>query len=328
MIGLQKMSSTLHRRDVLCLATATAAGMVGGRLVRAETAEPGRSIETAGSARVALALGGGAARGMAHIPVLEAFDELGVQPAVIAGTSIGSIMGACYASGMSGKELRQFALELFEKRSELLRRMFAAPSGSWSSVFQFSTSALIKPDQLFKLILPANLPGSFGELKIPLKVVATDFFEQSQIVFEGGPLLPAIGASCALPGLLSPVRHAGRLLIDGGFVNPTPSDIIEDAAQYIVAVDLTGHQVRPSSSLPNALEMLTGATQIALHTIARNKLAHRPPNLLVTPDVQMFDSMDFYKTKEILAAAGPTKDEVKRGLDRILNVKDEPVVPK
>ena len=81
-------------------------------------------------------------------------------------------------------------------------------------------------------------------------------------------------------------------------------------------------------SLPNAIEMLTGATQIALHTIAQNKLVHMRPDLLITPDVQDFDSMDFYKTKEILAAAEPAKEVVKRGLDQLLNAKAGPTRPK
>lgn len=309
----------VRRRDFLCFATASAASIAGTRIAQAEDAKARTGRPEGGRASVALALGGGAARGIAHIPVLEAFDDLGIKPSVIAGTSIGSIMGACYASGMSGKELRQFALELFEKRSELLRRLFAAPSGSWASIFQLSTSALIKPESLFKLILPANVPDNFEDLKLPLKVVATDFFDQSQTIFESGALLPAIGASSALPGLLSPVELSGRLLIDGGFVNPTPSDVVQDAANITVAVDLTGHQVRPGPSLPNAIEMLTGATQIALHTIARSKLVHVRPDLLITPNVQDFDSMDFYKTKEILAAAEPAKETVKHGLEQLLN---------
>ena len=193
----------VRRRDLLCFATASAASIAGTQMAGAQAAKPSKRGGEAGGVSVALALGGGAARGIAHIPILEAFDELGIEPSVIAGTSIGSIMVACYASGLSGRELRQFAVELFEKRSELLRRLFAAPSGSWASIFQFSTSALIKPDHLFKLILPAQVPDRFEDLKLPLKVVATDFFDQSQIIFESGHLLPAIGASSALPGPVS-----------------------------------------------------------------------------------------------------------------------------
>ena len=318
----------MHRRNFLSIATASVASVAVSRVSRAGNAKSAKLKREAGSTSLALALGGGAARGIAHVPVLEAFDELGIKPSVIAGTSIGSIMGASYASGMSGRELRQFVVELFENRSELLRRLFSGRRGSWSSFFQLSTSALVEPAALFKLILPAAVPNRFEDLKIPLKVVTTDFFKQSQIIFENGPLLTAIGASSALPGLLSPVKHEGRLLIDGGFVNPTPSDVIKDAADYTVAIDLTGHQIRPSQSLPNAIEMLTGATQIALRSIARNKLAQSRPDLLITPEVQNFESMDFYKAKEILAAADPVKEDIKRGIDQLLNKKAIPAAPK
>ena len=165
----------VRRRDLLCFGMASAASIAGAQMARAQAAKPSKRGGEAGSVSIALALGGGAARGIAHIPILEAFDELGIKPSVIAGTSIGSIMGACYASGLSGRELRQFVVELFEKRSELLRRLFAAPSGSWASIFQVSTSALIKADHLFKLILPAQVPDRFEDLELPLKVVATDF---------------------------------------------------------------------------------------------------------------------------------------------------------
>ncbi len=318
----------MRRRDTLSLQTARAAATMVNQMAHATDAGSSEQRQEAGSATVALALGGGAARGIAHIPILEAFDELGIKPSVIAGTSIGSIVGACYASGLSGKELREFAIELFEKRIELLRRLFAAPFGSWASIFQLSTSALIKPDRLLEIILPPDVPENFEDLKLPLKVVATDFFDKSAVVFESGRIWPAIGASSALPGLLSPVKHADKLLIDGGFVNPTPSDIIKDQACYTVAIDLTGHQVRPGPTLPNAIEMLTGATQIALYTIAQSKLENVRPDLLIKPNVQDFESMDFYKTKEILAAAEPAKEIVKRGIERLFTSGSAPAEPK
>jgi NTE family protein len=122
------MNRMLRRRDLLRFGIAGAASIAGTQMAQAQGAKPSKRGREANSVSVALALGGGAARGIAHIPILEAFDELGIKPSIIAGTSIGSIMGACYASGMAASELRQFVIELFEKRSELLRRLFAAPS--------------------------------------------------------------------------------------------------------------------------------------------------------------------------------------------------------
>ena len=320
----QKMQSIVDRRNLLLSAGLGASGMLATRSASGEgKVGTDRAVVQSRGGEFALALGGGGARGIGHIPVLEALDELGLKPKVIAGTSIGSIMGACYANGMSGGDLRKFVAELFDKRTELVRRVFSSPSLSWTSMFQFSSSAIIKSDELFKLVLPPGLPDNIETLPVPLKVVATDFFDQSEVILDKGPLLTAIGASSALPALLSPVEHAGRVLIDGGFVNPTPFDVVANLAQHTIAVDLTGHQAQSRSSLPTAVETLIGATQIAMRTVVREKLARQQPDLLITPKVKAFDSMDFYKTKDILAAAESAKEEVKRGVHRLLEPGNE-----
>ena len=264
-----------------------------------------------------LALGGGAAKGLAHIPVLEALDDLGIKPLKIAGTSMGAIMGACYASGMSGRELRAFAIELFEERLELIRRVFTETE-TWSSIFSLSSPAIIAPETVFNAVLPNTLPEMFEELTIPLCVVATDFHAQSQVVIDSGPLLPAVSASSALPVLLTPVQIEGRVLIDGGFVNPTAFDVIRGAAQFTIAVDVTGKQMQADTSVPGSLNTWIGASQIVLHSLVAEKLKHEVPDLLLRPEISAFHSFDFYKIEEILAASEPIKDEVKRGVERLL----------
>ncbi len=265
---------------------------------------------------IALALGGGAAKGLAHIPVIEALDELGVKPRKIAGTSMGAIIGACYAGGMSGRELRAFAFELFEERLEFIRRVLTEAE-SWASIFSISSPAIISPETLFSAVLPDTLPETFEDLDTALCVVATDFHAQSQVVIEKGLLMPAVAASSALPVLLTPVEINGRILIDGGFVNPTAFDIIRGAAQFTVAVDVTGKQMQPDTSVPGSLDTWIGASQIVLHSLVEEKLKHETPDLLLRPDVSAFHSFDFYKIEEILAASEPIKDEVKRGVERL-----------
>lgn len=267
---------------------------------------------------IALILGGGAAKGLAHIPVLEAFDELGVRPRIIAGTSIGSIMGACYASGMSGSELRAYALELFETRRELVRRLFANTRVSLSSLFSLSSSALIRPEALLDIVLPDRLPEKFSELSIPLVVIATDFHSQSEVVIKDGPLLPAIAASSALPGLLAPVRLGEQLLIDGGFTNPTPFDVVRRMVQFTVAVDVTGKQTQDGTGVPNAFELIVGASQIAIRSVVMSKLTCSQPDVLIRPEIQAFNSLDFYQVVRILEAVAPVKEDTKRQLDRLL----------
>ena len=267
---------------------------------------------------IALVLGGGAAKGLAHIPVLEAFDELGLRPHVMAGTSIGAMIGACYASGMTGGEIRDYSQKLFETRRELVLRLFKSRDISWPSIFALSNSAIAAPEVLLKLVLPSHLPETFSGLTIPLNIVATDFDSQSEVVLDEGPLITAIAASSALPALLRPVKRDQRLLIDGGFSNPTPFDIVKDKAQFTVAVDVTGKQDRPQTKAPSVMHVVIGASQIAIRSVMLAKLKCSRPDVLLRPDIGQFHSLDFYKLNEILDAAAPIKETAKRELERIL----------
>ncbi len=267
---------------------------------------------------VGLALGGGAARGLAHIPLLEALDEMGVRPNVVAGTSIGSLIGAVYASGMRGQDIRAYALELFEARSELVRRFMSRSTRSLTDLFSFTSPALAGAEALFSFVLPEDLPERFEDLKIPLRVVATDFHAQDEVILETGPLMPAISASSALPGLLTPVRHLDRILIDGGFVNPTPFDIIRETSAITIAADVTGKAERTSDRLPRTTETWIGAAQIMLHSLVTEKLKHQAPDIFIRPPIAEFGVLDFYKIEAILKAAEPAKDVLKRRLDEKL----------
>lgn len=270
------------------------------------------------SSFIGLALGGGAAKGLAHIPVLEAFDEIGVRPSVIAGTSIGAIIGACYASGMTGSEIRNHALELFTTRRELLRRIFLGESQRWSSIFSLIRPGIVAPEVLLQAVLPRSIPQTVEELSIPLLIVATDYYAQEEVVLDHGPLVPAIGASSSLPGLLSPISLKERTLIDGGFVNPTPFDIIKSRVQFTIAVDVTGRQDTENHEFPGPLRATISAFQIALHSLVQAKLACVQPDLLLRPNVGAFDGLEFYKVREILDASQPVKDQLKRGIEALL----------
>ena len=153
---------------------------------------------------------------------IEAFDELGIRPQFVAGTSMGSIVGACYTGGMSGKDLRAFATDLFDRRTQVLKRLVGNWSGKISDLLNPMTPALLNCEQLLEILLPDEVPRDFAELEIPFAVVTTDFYTQMPYVIEDGGIVSAIAASSALPALLKPVERDGRILIDGGFVNPTP----------------------------------------------------------------------------------------------------------
>jgi NTE family protein len=287
---------------------------------RTEARLPRPIVRTAeGGPRIGLALGGGAAKGIAHIAMLEVFDDLGLKPSIIAGTSIGAIVGANYASGMSGRDMRAFALKLFTNRTELLRRVATRWPGSLTTLWNPFTPAIFSAEALVEILMPETLPLTFEKLGIPFITVATDFYAQEQVLFEHGALIPAIAASSALPALMTPVEHEDRVLIDGGFVNPTPFDILRDRADLTVAIDVTGtDRKRTPGKLPSSFEVTIGGAQITLASIVKEKLKQGGPDVLIRPAVNQFAAMDFMRAQEILEASEPAKEELKRKLSEAL----------
>ena len=276
-----------------------------------------------GTPRLGLALGGGAARGYAHIPVLDALDELGIRPAIVAGTSIGAIFGAAYAAGMTGAEIRVFATELFAKRTEVMRRLAANWPGNLMALWNPFTPAMLNGETLLDILMPEILPRKIEDLKLPFVAVATDFYAQEQVLYDRGPLIPAVAASASLPALLKPVAIDGRVLIDGGFINPTPFDIVAPKVDVTLAVDLTGGKGRrPTGKVPASVEAWVGAAQITLHSIVEEKLKHAGPDILIRPDVARFAVLDFFKIKDILEAAEPMREVTKRKLAHYFETAD------
>jgi len=309
----------IQRRDLMLAAAAASGTLPVFNTAMAEPTtiqEPELISKT--SDTFALALGGGAAKGFAHIPVLEAMDDLGVRPAEIVGTSMGAILGGFYASGMSGRDIREFTVELFTRKTQLFQKLFLKDGRTWSSLFNVVRPAIIDPVVLFETVFPPGLASSFSELQMPVKIIATDFYTQSQVVLDQGPLLPAIAASSALPLLLTPVEIDGRILIDGGFVNPTPFDVLQQDGYLSVAVDVTGAEFAERKGLPGSMETWIGSFSITLHSLVAAKLACTRPHLLIEPPVGRFKPMDFFKIEDILTAAEPAKDAFKRGLEALL----------
>ncbi len=268
--------------------------------------------------RIGLALGGGGARGLAHIAVLEAFDELGVKPAMIAGTSIGALIGAAYASGMHARDIRDYCKAAFARRSALLRHLYFRWRGRVWDYWRPGSPALFKSERIFELILPADLPKTFESLEIPFRTVAADFFTQSEYVSASGPLLPALAASSALPALLTPVKLDGRILIDGGFVNPLPFDLLAPHTDFAIAVDVSGGASEFKDSFPRPIETLLGAQQVALRSIINAKLRSAAPDLLIRPAVGQFRVLDFRRMDEILAASAEAKGQALTALTTLL----------
>jgi NTE family protein len=271
---------------------------------------------------IALALGGGGARGLAHILMLEVFEELGVRPVVIAGTSIGAIFGAAYAAGLSAAQIRAHTEETLGQRFDFVRQLLNARADPIQRLFSFVPlrSALLNPDALLELLLPSRIPRDFAALGTPLEVVATDFYSQSQVVLNQGSLRRAIAASMALPAIFQPVTIDGRHLVDGGLVNPLPFDVIAGRADITVAIDVSGAAPEPDAGNgPRALETLFAATQILQRSIVREKLKSLTPDVYIDVDVYAFHALQFHRFRDVLAAAAPAKLALKRQLARLLN---------
>ena len=193
--------------------------------------------------KVGIALGGGGVRGLAHVPILQVLDDLQIRPAVISGASMGGVIGALYASGMSAREIREVVerrlilkndtwRDVIEKSDELLK---------WVHAFKpdFSGSGLINAEGILNSLLNEIKAESFEELEIPFLVVATDYWSAEEVVFETGELFPAIRASMAVPGVFSPVSVENRILVDGGVVNMVPYDLLMSCADFIIAVNVS-----------------------------------------------------------------------------------------
>jgi NTE family protein len=289
------------------------------------------ALPTTGSSgpSIALALGGGGARGLAHIPILEAFDELGIRPKVIAGTSIGAIFAAAYASGLSGKQIRAHTFEVLRKRLDLVRDLYSARvrnKGGLLNAFA-PRPAFLSAEKLLDIVFPARIARDFAHLTIPLKIVASDFYEQESVVFSSGALRPAVAASMALPVIFQPMVIDGRVLIDGGLVNPLPFDLVTDDADLTVAIDASGAPVRRAGrQTPKAWETLFAANFIFERSIIREKLRTIQPDLYIDAGTSRFQILDFLKVEEILAAAEPAKERVKAQLGRLLEAQTLPVV--
>jgi NTE family protein len=283
------------------------------------TGEPAGPALPASAPRIALALGGGSARGLAHIVILEAFDELGVKPAVIAGTSMGSICGACYAAGLSAAEIRATFEAQLSSRTSFLANFAGKLRGNFSTLWNMRSPRLLDNVTLFEMLLPEALHCDFASLEIPFLAIAADFYAIEQVILDHGPVIPALAASCALPGMARPVVLEGRVLIDGGYVNPLPYDVVMGRADITVAVDVTGDpQRRPGARVPGTVEALTGATQLLFHSITREKLKSIAPDIFIRPKVGGFAALDYFRISEILSSAQSAKEDLKRQLSQRL----------
>jgi NTE family protein len=272
--------------------------------------------------KLGVALGGGGVRGLAHVPILQVLDDLQMRPSLIAGTSMGAIVGALYASGTSAREIREVIAkrlilkndtwrDLIEKREDLLK---------WVHAFKpdFSGSGLINAEGILNSLLNEIKVESFEDLDIPLLVVAADYWSAEQVVFHEGQLLPAIQASMAVPGVFSPVSIKGRILVDGGVVNLLPYDLLTSRVDFIIAVNVSRVRVASGPDFPSALESVLGTFDIMQTTMLAEKLKRLKPDIYVWPQIRDVRMLDFGKIEEVFVQTIPAAEELRKQLLAVL----------
>lgn len=271
--------------------------------------------------RVGLALGGGGVRGMAHILVLELLDELKLKPSIIAGTSIGSIVGSLYASGMSGRAIHELVSRYFHRAHEPLGDAIkkGAELLRWVGPLKgrLGPGGGLTPDRFLRHLLTAVAKERFEDLEIPLVVVAADFVTAKEFVFESGELLPAIRASMSVPGVFAPVCLDGRVLVDGGLLNLVPYDHLRERCDLTIAVDVCSSRGSDDPVLPNVLEALLGAFDIMQSAALKTKMGLSSPDIYVRPQVGNIPILDFAKAEEVFAQAQPAIADLRGQLARM-----------
>ena len=157
------------------------------------------------------------------------------------------------------------------------------------------------------------------ELPTPLKVVAADFWDRREVVFESGPLMPAVSASFCLPGVFKPVVIEGRVLIDGGCVNPVPFDLLRAQCDIVIAIDVLGKRVPGDDLMPSYSEALFNTFQIAEESIAREKRKTHPPDIYLEPEISDVKVLEFHKSEQIYAQSAPECERLRSELSLLLD---------
>ena len=225
--------------------------------------------------KIALALGGGAARGFAHIGVIKALEAQGIVPDIVVGTSAGSVVGALYASGMSGFELQNLALQMEED-------MVA----DWT----LPNRGVLKGEALQDFINQKVKNLTIQKLPKPLGVVATDLQSGEMVLFRKGSTGIAVRASSAVPGVFQPVEINGRDYVDGGLTSPVPAQAARSmGANFVIAVDISN--VGRRDKLTGTLDVLLQTFAIMGHAISHHEL--EDADIVIRPKTSAVSSTDF-----------------------------------
>ena len=261
---------------------------------------------------IGIALGGGGARGLAHIVMLEALDELGVKAAAVAGTSIGAVIGVLYAGGLSGSEIREQIAYLTARPDSFEEAFKEKRLFGWLDFIdiRIGRSSIFRIDKFLDHIDETLGVSNIEELPIPFKAVATDFWGHRQVVLDAGPIEEAVAASFAIPGIFKPIVKDGRVLVDGGMVNPVPYDLLQDVCEIVIAIDVITPRRPKNEFAPSFTDTLFNSFQIAEKTIVRQKIATQPPTIYIEPKIEDVLALEFHKADKIYAQAQTAKRDL------------------
>ncbi len=298
---------------------------------------------------IGLALGSGAARGWAHIGVIQALEQMGIRPQVVAGTSIGAFVGAAYAAG----------------KLEALKHWVQGLG--WKDILSFMDVALgeaglIQGEKLFDFVRTHMPDGNIEQLDMHYGAVATDLYSGREVWFREGPLLLAVRASIALPGLFTPIEHQGRWLVDGGLVDPVPISLCRAmGAELVIAVNLNGGLVgrhfrkrqetadkrmiggwsarlleslnggdhpwlnnllgERSRPAPGLFDVMASSINIMQDRITRSRMAGDPPEVHLAPRLAHLGIMEFDRAAEAMEEGRKAVERMRAQLETCLSAR-------
>lgn len=238
--------------------------------------------------KIALVLGGGAARGFAHIGVIRALEQEKIPIDMIVGTSVGSLIGAIYASDMNSFELEWTAF-LLEKDSIF----------DFGIMNAFTGMGLAKGDKLEEFVKTKIATVNIEDLKLPFAAVATDLNRGTRVVLDRGSVAKAVHASSAIPGVFNPVDHQGKLLVDGGVMDNIPIAVArEKGADLVIAVDISENVA--NFNINNIVDVMLQAVNIMFNENVRYK--KKESDVLISPQVGGVAMLDFTQKKRCMQA--------------------------
>ncbi len=291
--------------------------------------------------KIGISLGGGGARGICHIEFLKVLDEMNLKPSIISGTSIGAIVGTFYASGLSGKEINDL-LNTIDISNKKIEKDASISKRDGNKLEKFVDEKITdlkesykKLENIHKMIdfsffkntsfiygkgvekfFEENLPvRTFEELEIPLKIVATDYWKQKQVIFDSGDLIPAIRASMSIPAVFEPVIQDDMVLIDGGITNNLPYDIIRDECDILIAIDVSGSRSIPMNlKAPTWFDNIMNSYEILQSSIVDYQMKIAKPDIYIKPELLDIRILEFEKAKKILKSVDKEVEQLRREL--------------